>query len=450
MIVGVGTGRSGTLTLALLLDGCQNIRCVHESEPLLPWEIDGRAYKDKLAEIKAEPGRAEVGFYWLNYLRPLLKDVPDVRIVATRRDPVKTAESFAAYMGPKRNHWLDHKGVGWELDPLFDDCYPTYEIRDRHQAIVRYCTEYNAEVDRLRRKYPSQVLVVKTEDLGTIATQQKIFEHCGIPKSDRCYVAGIHHNKRKETRDQQDELDLTALSTTGDSQRIPLYVGTYRKRKHIETCLRSIDANVKGYDEIIFLDDSGDRLHTKWLLQYGQVVALPKVGHSVAMRALCAHANGRQLAWIEEDFEITGSMDLTEMSEHLYHRPYLAQIALLRQPLWADEKRLGGVLEAVAANGWAVRYVLGLWESRGWFTCNPSLWRGHVTELGWPNPKRVAGRDYSSEWIKSKELRELFMGEKLPSDWMAPISEKEPRGYSFGFLDGIRCHHWGHREGHGY
>lgn len=202
-----------------------------------------------------------------------------------------------------------------------------------------------------------------------------------------------------------------------------LLIGTYRKRKYITACLRSVEQHLSGYDDLIFVDDSGDARHAAWLARHGKVIATGGVGYTRAYDSLCEAAEGQEAFVLEEDFVLTADVSIGELSEHLFHRPYLAQVALLRPASFRAEIEAGGVIEYLMGQKYQFSDVDGLIEHTATFTCNPSLWRGHVFALGWPQGRM-------SEERKRGQLTEL--------------------GYRFGYLPGIRCEHRGERTGHGY
>jgi hypothetical protein len=202
-----------------------------------------------------------------------------------------------------------------------------------------------------------------------------------------------------------------------------LLIGTYRQRQHIEDCLRSMDEHLKGVTDIVIVDDSGDTDHCAWLAQYGKVIQVGRQGYTVAMRHLSEAAEREAAFILEEDFTFTQDMHIDELVEILWHRPYLAQIALLRGPHFPIEHQFGGLIEALQYKGNEFKTVAGVIEHVATFTMNPALIRGEVWAAGWP-----IGR--LSEERKRDQLR--------------------GKGYRFGFLPGIRVEHHGTRQGHGY
>lgn len=176
-------------------------------------------------------------------------------------------------------------------------------------------------------------------------------------------------------------------------------------------------------DEKVFIDDSGDADNAAWLASYGKVIEVGARGYNAAMNAACQAAEGQTCMWLEEDFTFLAKVDLDEIEQMLWHRPHLAQIALLRGSHFPIEHKHGGLIEALKAKGERFEEVDGLIEHTATFTGNPSVWRGHVFETGWP-------RGRWSEDLKRDELRAM--------------------GYRFAFLPGIRVEHTGERSGFDY
>lgn len=204
-----------------------------------------------------------------------------------------------------------------------------------------------------------------------------------------------------------------------------LIVGTYRKRAHIENCLASVDQHLRDVTDIVFVDDSGDAEHRDWLAQYGKVEAVGREqsGYFSAMTRVCEVANGEPAMFLEEDFTFLTDVSLNEMNDILFHRPYLAQIALLRGPHFPIEHQHGGLIEALEAKGQVFKTVHGVIEQYATFTCNPAVWRGEVFAQGWPRGK----------WSEERKRDELLS-----------------RGYRFAWLPGIRVAHDGERSGFDY
>ncbi|MEU7768623.1 hypothetical protein AB0B25_26440 [Nocardia sp. NPDC049190] len=220
-----------------------------------------------------------------------------------------------------------------------------------------------------------------------------------------------------------------------------LIIGTYRKRTYIERALASIDEHVHGVSDLVFVDDSGDAGHHGWLAQHGRVVDVGRRGYSAAMRAVCAAAEGQQFAFWEEDFTAIVDIDPEAMAEILYQRPYLAGVALLRQPWRRIEHEYGGLVEALEAQGHKFRNVDGVLEQTATFTCNPSVWRASVAADGWPAGSRSEDRKrdlLNRDGYRSDSCRgsDFIMTECVPGSTidvripLRPASDQLPRSRS--------------------
>ena len=201
-------------------------------------------------------------------------------------------------------------------------------------------------------------------------------------------------------------------------------IGTYRGRLHIPTCIASMDRHLRGVDDVVLVNDSPDPAIGAWLSQYGKVIEVGGKGYTRAMNEVCRAAEGKEAFILEEDFEFLTNIEMDELHEILYHRPYLAQVVLLRGPHFAIEHRHGGLIEALEAKGHNFIDVNGVIEHTACFSMNPSLVRGEVWDQGWPQTGKF------TEEIKGDILRQ--------------------QGYRFGYLPGVRVAHHGARVGHGY
>lgn len=194
IVIGCGTGRSGTLSLAMLLDRCHGFSCTHELKPLLTWEIDETLYEHKKNMfLSAQNNVGDVHSAYLPYLERFISDIPSIKIVCTRRNRQDVVHSFERHIAngidPNRHHWYEHKGRGgWNVDPEWDPAFPKYEIKDRKKAILRYAEDYDKSIDKLAANYPENVLIVGVEELGSFFGQNRIFRFIGIKILDRRFT----------------------------------------------------------------------------------------------------------------------------------------------------------------------------------------------------------------------------------------------------------------------
>lgn len=207
-----------------------------------------------------------------------------------------------------------------------------------------------------------------------------------------------------------------------------LVVLSNRRDRYLPETLAALRELVAGWDRLTIVDDSGD---AEWRERIAAEnpdaevvpVAEAPAGYGPAMRTVTQHMAGPAAAFWEEDFRPIERLDLLELASLLDRRPYLAQIAYLRQPWYANELEHGGVIEALAADGTRFATVRGVIEHKAFFTGNPAVWRRSVYEAGWP----------VGAWSENQKRDQLRRA-----------------GFRFGMIPGVKVHHVGERTGFGY
>jgi hypothetical protein len=112
-------------------------------------------------------------------------------------------------------------------------------------------------------------------------------------------------------------------------------------------------------------------------------------GYTGSMRRMWAYlqkrAKGDYIFATEDDFLYPEPVDLGPMIETLKDAPHLAQIALLRDAFYQDERETGGILgwpkpafTKVGQNG------TSRLEHKLFWTANPSIFRKSLTDRPWP------------------------------------------------------------------
>src|ERR1700686_730235 len=104
-------------------------------------------------------------------------------------------------------------------------------------------------------------------------------------------------------------------------------VGTYRKRKHVEAALRSLEQNVSGVTDLVFIDDSGSKRNARWLANYGRGVEVGKKGFTAGYQAGWEGGEGQGSFTLEEEFPFLVKVNLPELQEKLHKWSWLAQIS---------------------------------------------------------------------------------------------------------------------------
>jgi hypothetical protein len=226
IIIGLGTGRCGTLSLADLINSQANAVCFHEINPAcMSWSgsygtvfsmlqdlqsiLDSGPH-DRLAVDLTGPHNVhalerlrqsetvdvigEVSFYYLPYVEQIVNDFPAVKFPCLRRPREATVKSYEKKMlvpwkrgigsflrrrPMLRNHFVSHEGNKWAGDSMWDKCYPKFNSDTLEEAIEQYWNYYYEEASRLAEKYP-QVRIFEMEDLNHRQTQAELLEFCGL------------------------------------------------------------------------------------------------------------------------------------------------------------------------------------------------------------------------------------------------------------------------------
>lgn len=162
---------------------------------------------------------------------------------------------------------------------------------------------------------------------------------------------------------------------------------------YLSRCVASIGHLHGDVTEQWMYDDSGDPTYRRHLAtrypEWRHINAGPRQGCAGAFQQVWqqvfAGTQARHVFLIEQDFEFFRHIDLDMMAELLDERPYLAEVALLRQPWNEHEKHAGGIVEwhpdwyTDMRNGSGVNWL----EHRS-FTTNPCLFRTSLLTVPWP------------------------------------------------------------------
>jgi hypothetical protein len=246
VVIGLGSGRSGTASLSNLINEQPDSVCFHELNPAcVKFEgtpqpvlntvrefraiVEGgdprmlsvdftrpvaeRRYRDLLQMSKVRV-IGDIAHYYLRYVEDIHRADPQVRFVCLVRDREATIRSWIGKMAIRRwpsrwvadrisslimrapfhrarNHWIEHDGSRWMPDPVWDKCFPKYPANGLREALEQYYDEYYRRAAVLAERLPERFMVVRTESLGADAGQGAILDFLGYPPDGRV-VANAH------------------------------------------------------------------------------------------------------------------------------------------------------------------------------------------------------------------------------------------------------------------
>lgn len=198
-------------------------------------------------------------------------------------------------------------------------------------------------------------------------------------------------------------------------------------RATIPSALAHLDGQVTR--RVIF-DDSGNERYADWLRDefYAfQVVSWgERKGFAAAVAAgwhwLAGETVEPFVFHLEDDFTFNRPVPVDLMLSVLSRNPHVVQMALRRQA-WNDiECAAGGVVEAhpEAYEDRTDQFGNRWLEHRQFFTCNPSLYRRTLLELGWPQ-EPASEAVFAGRALADPDARSGYWGARTDSPWVHHI-----------------------------
>lgn len=204
VVVGMGTGRTGSTTLAGILALAEDSLSTHENPPLVYWNPQPRQvdfHIERLRVLRPHYGLLfDCSYWWINMLDAFFAAFPDGKAIGLYRDTEATVKSYMKIIPKTDNRWVAPYNGIW-VSELWDPTYPHYEIpadarRDPDAAkrahIRRYVVEYNERMRALAERDPERILLLRTEDLDDPATRQTISAFVGVPLAEESVRLNVH------------------------------------------------------------------------------------------------------------------------------------------------------------------------------------------------------------------------------------------------------------------
>lgn len=184
LILGLGTGRSGTKSVAKLFNLQENCAGYHE-RLVVPFDCN-RAWGIHFVErmlggdgTGTWPYRFEAASWYLHYAAFIMDRASDAKIVVMERDPDEVVKSFMRLTEtPYRNHWQPHDGAN--LDKYFN-CFPTYDPGLKKEVAIRkYVDAYGLGVNYLKDTYGDRVRKFSIKDLNDTEACEDLLRWAGV------------------------------------------------------------------------------------------------------------------------------------------------------------------------------------------------------------------------------------------------------------------------------
>ncbi|KPK68180.1 hypothetical protein AMJ82_08950 [candidate division TA06 bacterium SM23_40] len=144
IIVGLGSGRCGTKSLAAILG------LPHEAVAL-PWEHDERLFRAAMSKLSRTGG--DVGCYWLTYAERVLETFPDTRFICLKRPRKETVASWVRRFAGAETFDLFVMHLDDEARIHAPRMFPDYGDRPIAEAAGLYWDEYYEKAEKLQERY---------------------------------------------------------------------------------------------------------------------------------------------------------------------------------------------------------------------------------------------------------------------------------------------------------
>jgi len=207
-VLGVGSGRCGSHSLARLFQEQSGTFVQHEMKPVLTWEPSPRfspttRFRRIRQACQTQGGVklfGDVGIFYLNYIPVFINSYPTMRIVALKRDKKSTVVSYMRKM-KSDPQWPFNHFSSKDSGHIWWKAYPNYDLPVT-QALPRFYDEYYDRLAEYMRAYPNNVRLWPTAALNTKEGVKDILTFAGVTKPRvkvglRVDVTGKKLKKRK-------------------------------------------------------------------------------------------------------------------------------------------------------------------------------------------------------------------------------------------------------------
>lgn len=204
LIISIGTGRCGSVSLSKFLSAQEYVSVLHEGRldshkirKLIKWKNDEDnlfEWLEFLLSLDKNKFVGDTGMYYLPYVEQIIDKYPEVKIIVMERDKEEVVKSYIKKT-TGRNHWFDHDGKEWDKDDKWDPCYPKYDISNKEKALEKYWEDYKSQTDNLILKFPDKIKKWTIQSLNTLNGKNEILNFLNY-NLDRNINQEFKHNTK--------------------------------------------------------------------------------------------------------------------------------------------------------------------------------------------------------------------------------------------------------------
>ncbi len=250
IVIGLGSGRTGTASMSHLFNSQNNAVCFHELNPtgavvegnpqpilntinefqrileggpkhLLALDYAREASVKRYEDLK-RMGKVDligdIAYYYLQYVDDILAVNRNVRFVCIKRDRTQTVDSWLSKSAINRwrslwwadrlkalitrtpfheskNFWQEHDGSIYQPDPVWDKTFPKFKAATKREAIEQYWDYYYAEAGTLEKRHPAHFRIFDIAELSHPEGQREILGFVGLPEKDMILKDKFHMHR---------------------------------------------------------------------------------------------------------------------------------------------------------------------------------------------------------------------------------------------------------------
>lgn len=157
VVIGLGSGRCGTASLARLLNLQPNASVTHEACPL-PWEFCRDIWDWNMRKLNSgkppwdKEVVGDVGYYWVNYVERLLNLLPETKFICLKRDRQEVMDSYMVHSSGLNVHPTDD----WFR------MFPRYDL-PKKEAVGAMWDDYCKISEGWEKKYPESFKIMDVD-----------------------------------------------------------------------------------------------------------------------------------------------------------------------------------------------------------------------------------------------------------------------------------------------
>jgi len=250
IVIGLGSGRTGTASLSDMFNSQRDAICFHELNPtcatfegnpqsilntisefdkilnggaktLLTVDYSRRASVERYKSLKSMDNLniiGDIAYYYLMYVDNILSVYPGVKFVCIKRDKKQTVDSWMRKSEIPRwrslriadrlkaiitrapyhesyNFWQEHDGSEFAFNPTWDSTFPKFEANSKREAIEKYWEFYYDKADDLEKAHPENFKIFDIGDMSHSEGVVRILSFVGIPEKQMVVKDKFHLHK---------------------------------------------------------------------------------------------------------------------------------------------------------------------------------------------------------------------------------------------------------------